>query len=149
MIRHIALMVFLVGFSCAAGAQTPAADALPGAANYPDPLCKKPQVNMIRPGAQVNSGNNAIDSGPVGSYNSKVKAFNKEAAAYDTCMHAYIDKANGDVKTIQEKANGDLKQITERANGSMKAIQDKIRQAVAEANSVAAAMDEQTAKLRK
>ena len=153
MIRHIALMTFLVGLSCAAGAQTsilaPAADALPGAANYPDPLCKKPQVNMIRPGAQVNSGNNAIDSGPVGSYNSKVKAFNKEAAAYDTCMHAYIDKANGDVKTIQEKANGDLKQITERANSSMKVIQDKIRQAVAEANSVAAAMDEQTAKLRK
>ena len=153
MIRHIALTVFLVGLSSAAGAQTsilaPAADALPGAANYPDPLCKKPQVNMIRPGTQINSGNNAIDSGPVGSYNSKVKAFNKDAAAYDTCMHAYIDTANRDVKSIQEKANADLKQISERANASMKAIQDKIRQAVAEANSVAAAMDEQTAKLRK
>jgi len=153
MIRHIALMTFLVGLSCAAGAQTsilaPAADALPGAANYPDPLCKKPQVNMIRPGAQVNSGNNAIDSGPVGSYNSKVKAFNKEAAAYDTCMHAYIDKANGDVKTIQDKANADLKQVSERANTAMKTIQDKIRQAVAEAKSVAADIDEQTARLRK
>jgi hypothetical protein len=53
------------------------------------------------------------------------------------------------VKIIQDKANADLKQISERANASMKVIQDKIRAAVAEANSVTAAMDEQTAKLRK
>jgi len=75
--------------------------------------------------------------------------FNKQAAAYDACMHAYIDTANRDVKVIQDKANAELKQVTERANTSMKAIQDKIRQAVADANSVAAAMDEQTAKLRR
>jgi len=63
-------------------------------------------------------------------------------------MHAYIDKANGDTKAIQEKANIDLKQITERANASMKVIQDKIRQAVSDANGVSASLDEQTAKLR-
>ena len=145
--RHIAFAVFLACLSSAAGAQTPA--TLPDGASYPDPHCTKPQVNMIRPGTQINSGNNAIDSGPVGSYNAKVKAFNKQAVAYDACMHAYIDKANGDVKTIQDKANADLKQVSERANGSMKAIQDKIRQAVAEAKSVAADIDEQTARLRK
>jgi ElaB/YqjD/DUF883 family membrane-anchored ribosome-binding protein len=145
--RHIALAAFLACLSSTAGAQTPATEALPD--SYPDPQCIKPQVNMIRPGTQINSGNNAIDSGPVGSYNAKVKAFNKQAAAYDSCMHAYIDKANSDVKTIQDKANADLKQVSERANGSMKAIQDKIRQAVAEAKSVAADIDEQTARLRK
>jgi hypothetical protein len=143
--RHIVSAAFWTCLASAAGAQVPA--ALPD--TYPDPECVKPQVNMIRPGTQMNSGNNAIDSGPVGSYNAKVKVFNKQAAAYDVCMHAYIDKANGDVKTIQEKANAELKQVSERANASMKAIQDKIRQAVAEANSVAAAMDEQTAKLRR
>jgi ElaB/YqjD/DUF883 family membrane-anchored ribosome-binding protein len=64
-------------------------------------------------------------------------------------MHAFIDKANNDVKRIQNKANADLKQISDRANASMKIVQDKIHQAVADANSVATAMDEETAKLRK
>jgi hypothetical protein len=143
--RHIALAAFWACLASTAGAQVPA--ALPD--TYPDPQCVKPQVNMIRPGTQMNSGNNAIDSGPIGSYNAKIKVFNKQAAAYDACMHAYIDTANRDVKVIQDKANAELKQVTERANTSMKAIQDKIRQAVADANSVAAAMDEQTAKLRR
>lgn len=137
MIRHIALAVFLTCLSGAAGAQAPA--ALPDA--YPDPGCVKPQVSMVKP--------ESANSSAVSSYNSKVKTFNKQAAAYDACMHAYIDKANGDVKAIQDKANAELKQVTERANTSMKAIQDKIRQAVADAKSVTAAIDEQTAKLRK
>lgn len=148
MIRQIALMAFLICLSSAAGAQ-PVAEALPDATNYPEPQCKKPQVNLVRPDVQVGGRGNAIDSGALGSYNSRVKAFNRDAGAYNSCMHAYIDKANGDVKVIQDKANADLKQITERANASMKAIQDKIRKAVAEANSVTAAMDEQTAKLRR
>jgi hypothetical protein len=135
MIRQIALAAFLTCLSSAAGAQTPV--ALPG---YPDPGCTKPQVNMVKP----ETGN----SNAVSTYNVKVKTFNKQAGAYNACMHAYIDKANGDVKTIQDKANADLKQVTERANASMKVIQDKIRQAVAEAGSVTAAIEEQTAKLR-
>lgn len=147
MIRHIALAAFLVCLGSAAGAQTPA--ALPDSVDYPDPHCAKPRVNMIRPSTQINNGNNAIDSGPVGSYNAKVKAFNKEAAAYSACMHAYVDAANRDVKDIQDKANADLKQITERANASMRVIQDKIRQAVTDADSIAAALDQETAKLRR
>jgi ElaB/YqjD/DUF883 family membrane-anchored ribosome-binding protein len=137
--RHLVLAAFLTCLASAAGAQLPTAEALPDA--YPDPPCIKPQVNMVKP--------ESANSNAVSSYNVKVKTFNKQAAAYDACMHAYIDKANGDVKTIQDKANADLKQVSERANGSMKAIQDKIRQAVAEAKSVAADIDEQTARLRK
>lgn len=142
MIRQIVLAAFLACLTSGAGAQTPAAEPLPDSANYPDPQCTKPHVNMVKPGAWNNS--EAVDS-----YNSKVKAFNKQVVAYDVCMHAYIDRANGDVKVIQDKANADLKQVTERANASMKVIQDKIRQAVADAKSVAAALDQETAKLRK
>lgn len=135
MVRQIALVAFLAGFSSVAWAQ---AGTLPD--SYPDPQCIKPSVNMVKP--------EAANSAAVGSYNAKIKTFNKQAAAYDSCMHAYIDKANGDVKTIQDKANADLKQVTERANASMKAIQDKIGQAVADAKSVTAAIDEQTARLK-
>jgi len=144
--RHIALAL-LVCISSAAGAQTsilaPAAEALPGA-GYPDPQCKKPQTNAVKP-----TGVDTTDPGEVGRYNLRIKEFNRDSAAYGSCMHAYIDKANDDVKVVQDKANADLKQITERANASMKAIQDKIRSAVAEASSVSAALEEQTAKLRK
>jgi len=143
--RLAALAAFLVSLSSGAWSQAP--DTLPDAVNYPDPQCQKPQVDRIdRP--QTHYGADGFDAGAVGSYNSKVKAFNKEAAVYNSCMHAYIDKANVDVKRIQEKANADLKQITDRANASMKLVQDKIRQAVADANGVATALDQQTAKLR-
>ena len=102
----------------------------------------------MRPDVHAGMGG-GIDSGAIGSYNSRVKAFNRDNAAYNACMHAYIDTANRDVKAVQDKANADLKQVTERANASMKAIQDKIRQAVADANSVSAELEAQTAKLRK
>jgi hypothetical protein len=146
MTRQIALAAFLICLAGAAGAQAPLPEP------YPDPPCNKPQVNMIRPPTDqthrvdVRTQN---DSEAVNSYNSKIRKFNTDSTAYNACMHAYIDKANGDVKTVQEKANADLKQISEHANASMKAIQDKIRTAVAEANSVTLAMDEQAAKLRK
>ena len=148
MTRQIALAAFLICLASAAGAQAP--DALPDA--YPDPQCRKPQVNMIRPPTDQTHRVDVLtqnDSEAVNSYNSKIRKFNTDSAAFNACMHAYIDKANGDVKTVQEKANADLKQISEHANASMKVIQDKIRNAVAEANSVTLAMDEQAAKLRK
>lgn len=138
--RQLALAALIVCAPSAAWSQTSVPDALPDGANYPEPQCAKPRVNMVKPGAWNNP--EAVDS-----YNSKVKTFNKDAAAYNSCMHAYIDKANGDVKRIQDKANADLTQITERANGSMKAIQDKIRQAVADAKSVSETLDQETAKL--
>jgi len=143
--QRIWLAALLACISTGAWAQSP--DALPDGANYPEPQCKKPQADRINK-PQTYYGRDGFDGGAVGSYNSRVKAFNKEAAAYSACMHAYIDKANGDTKAIQEKANIDLKQITERANASMKVIQDKIRQAVSDANGVSASLDEQTAKLR-
>ena len=150
--RIFAGAVFLLCLTSGAWPQTSAPDALPDGASYPDPQCVKPQATMVRPVAGLNlgvEGRTSVDNGPVGSYNSKVKLFNKQASAYDACMHAYIDKANGDVKRIQDKANADLKQISERANASMKAIQDKIRQAVSDANSVSAALAQDTAKLKR
>src|SRR6185436_18567314 len=142
--RFAALGIFLASLSSSAWSQAAIPETLPG---YPDPQCVKPQVDRLsKPQTHYDAG--GFDAGAVGSYNSRIKAFNKEAAAYSACMHAYIDKANGDTKAIQEKANIDMKQITERANASMKVIQDKIRQAVSDANGVSASLDEQTAKLR-
>lgn len=143
----LGLAALLTCLSSGAWPQAGTPEALPD--GYPDPQCTKPKVNMVRPEVKMNTSGNAVDSGAVGSYNSKVKQFNRDAAAYNSCMHAYVDKANGDVKRIQEKANADLKQITDRANASMKAIQDKIRQAVTDANSLSASLDQETAKLRK
>jgi hypothetical protein len=145
--RQLALAAILVCCSSAARSQTP--DVSPDIASYPDPQCKKPRTTVVRPDVQLGGRQSAVDSGAVGAYNARVKAFNRDSAAYNSCMHAYIDAANRDVKTIQDKANADVKQITERANASMKVIQDKIRQAVADGNDLAAAMEKDTAKLRK
>ena len=136
--RAILLAAVLASITGAAWAQAP--DALSGGASYPDPQCTKPQTDLVKP----ESGNSAA----VGNYNAKVRKFNRDTAAYDVCLHAYIDKANGDVQRIQDKANADLKEITARANASMKAIQDKLRQAVADGNAVAASLNEQADKLR-
>jgi hypothetical protein len=137
-------LIVVACLACLSSAAWSQADAPgPDAANYPDPQCQKPRVNLVKPGVWNDK------SGAVDGYNLKVKAFNKEASVYNSCMHAFIDKANNDVKRIQDKANADLKQISDRANASMKIVQDKIHQAVADANSVATAMDEETAKLRK
>ena len=136
MTRQIFLAAVFCGLSGAALAQ----DALPDGAGYPDPQCTRPETNLVKP----ESGNSAA----VGNYNAKVRKFNRDAAAYDACMHAYIDKANRDVQRIQDKANADLKEISARANAAMKAIQDKIRQAVADGNSVAAGLNEQADRLR-
>jgi hypothetical protein len=144
--RQLALAALF--FCLASRAWPQSQEALPDAANYPDPQCQKPDAERIgKP--QTHYGSDGYDAGAIGSYNSKVKAFNKEAAAYNSCMHAYIDKANIEVKRIQDKANADLKQVTDRANASMKAIEDKIRRAVADANGVATALDQQTDKLRR
>jgi len=136
--KQLALAAILLCISSSAWPQTPGPDV----ATYPDPQCTKPQVNLVKPTSLVDN------YGTVYAYNAKVKAFNRDAAAYSACIHAYIDKANGDAKAVQDKANADLKQITERANASMKVIQDKIKQAAADANSVSATLNEDTAKLR-
>ena len=136
MTRQILLAAILCCMSAAAGAQ----DALPDGATYPDPGCTKPQTDLVKP----ETGNNAA----VGNYNAKVRKFNRDTAVYSSCMHDYIDKANRDVQRIQDKANADLKEITARANASMRAIEDKVRQAVADANAVAASLNQDAEKLR-
>lgn len=134
--RQIALAAFLGCFPALAQTAVPEP--------YPDPQCIKPQLPSLS-AAHIN----AADPVQVSRYNTKIRDFNRDAAAYSGCMHAYIDKANRDVTVIQEKANADLKQITARANASMKDIQDKMRQAAADANSVSQAVDQDTAKLKK
>jgi hypothetical protein len=139
--RRFALTVALACFSPVARAQAP---------DYPDPQCTKPQMTTVKPNVQVDTSRGvSIDSGAVGSFNSRVKAFNRDAAAYNACMHAYIDAANRDVKTVQDKTNSELKLVAERGNASMKMIQDKIRQAVTDANSLGAELEAENARLRK
>jgi hypothetical protein len=104
------------------------------ASDYPDPHCPRPDVQLIKP-AYSHVGNIA-DSGPVGSYNSKVKIYNREAQDYDACMHAYIDNANTELKRVQIDANDRIRQITEVANSRLKLIEGKIAAAVQDANQV-------------
>lgn len=137
-----ALVIALVFWGQPLQAQTapmPVSAALPD--GYPDPQCTKPQMKLVKPEA----GNSAA----VSLYNAKVRKFNKQATAYDACLHAYIDTANRDVKAIQDKANADLKELTERANAAMKVINDKIRQAVAGGNGVAATLNQENAALER
>lgn len=116
-------------------------DAVPDGESYPAPQCTRPQIDLVWP----ESGNQAA----VANFNVKVREFNRGAAAYDSCIHDYIDKANRDIQRIQDKANTDVKEITTRANASIKAIQDKARQAAADANAIAASLKDQAEKLRK
>jgi hypothetical protein len=104
------------------------------AAGYPDPQCPRPEVKLIKP-AYTHVGN-LEDSGPAGSYNEKVKLYNREAQDYDSCMHAYIDGANSELKRVQDDANQRIRQISESANARLKLIEAKVGAAVAEANQV-------------
>jgi hypothetical protein len=142
-VRSLAVLVISLAFwgqpLQAQAGPTPASAALPD--GYPDPQCTKPEVNLVKP--------EASNSAAVGLYNAKVRKFNKQAAAYDACLHAYIDTANRDVKAIQDKANADLEEITVRANAAMKVINDKIGQAVADGNGVAATLNQENAALER
>jgi len=102
---------------------------------YPDPQCTRPNIKLIKP--EYNHAGNMADSGAVGSYNSKVKAYNREAGAYNSCMHSYIDNANGELKRVQSDANDKIKQITDSANARLRHIEGKIANAVKDANEVA------------
>src|ERR1700748_438360 len=56
-------------------------ETAPAPADYPDPQCARPQVQLIKP---VNTYSNHIDdSAPVGSYNQKVRLYNGQARDYD------------------------------------------------------------------
>jgi hypothetical protein len=109
--------------------------------SYPEPHCTKPQVNLVRPTALNDQ------FGSVGQYSAQVAKFNRDFKAYSACMHAYVDKANTDVRRIQETAAADMKQIAERANLSTKAIQNKAAQAAAEEEGVTADLNAQIDKI--
>src|SRR5215469_12773360 len=101
------------------------------ASDYPDPHCPRPEVKLIKP-AYSHVGN-IEDSGPVGSYNQKVKIYNREAQEYDACMHAYIDNANTELKQVLTDANNRIHQISDVANARLKIIESKIAAAVQDA----------------
>ena len=142
--KIIGALVFAITIcSCANSGMAQVAETAP-ATNYPDPQCTKPDIKIVKPMAPKS----VYDWGPVNAYNDKIKAYNRDLKAYDSCMHAYIDKANSDVKRIQDQANADLKRITGNANTAIKVVEDKIRQAVGDANDVAVGQAKSTASLR-
>jgi hypothetical protein len=105
-----------------------------GPSDYPDPHCPRPKVKLVKPA--YTHRDYIEDSDPVGSYNEKVKIFNREAQEYDACMHAYIDNANTELKRVQTDANNRIHQITDVANARLKMIEGKIAAAVQDANQV-------------
>jgi hypothetical protein len=139
----LALGSILIGAALPLQAQAPDASSvsLPEPANYPEPHCTKPQLSLVRPTAFNDQ------TGSVGQYSAGVMKFNRDFKAYSACMHAYIDKANLDVKQIQEVAAAEMKKIADHANLSTKAIQDKAAQASAEEQGVTADLNAQIAKI--
>src|ERR1700722_17862331 len=125
--------LFMAFVFCVIGC-LPAAAQGQGDAAYPDPQCPRPEVKLLKP-AYTHTGN-IEDSGPVGSYNSKVKTYNREAQDYDACMHAYIDGANVELKRVQDDANQRIRQVSESANARLKLIEAKVTAAVQDANQV-------------
>lgn len=110
-------------------------DANSVAPDYPDPHCARPEVKLIKPAYTHTS--NIEDAGPVGSYNQKVKLYNRQAKDYDVCMHAYIDDANAELKRVQADANERIHQISDAANARLKLIESKVAAGVQDANQVA------------
>ena len=102
---------------------------------YPGPQCTKPGVKLIKP--ESDRTGTVSNLGAVGSYNSSVKTYNREARAFNSCMHSYIDSANGELKRVQSDANDKIKQITDSANARLRDIEAKIANAIKNANEVA------------
>jgi hypothetical protein len=129
--RVIMTRIAGLGFACvlavaAMPAQAADSDAPVAIQHYPDPDCVKPEAKQINP--------NGFDASAVNSYNLRVRRYNTQLSAYNSCVHAYVDKANADIRRIQDAANSDMARIRDTANASMKEIEQKVRDAVAAAN---------------
>lgn len=146
--KMIGTLAFAIVACCYADAGRAQPAEVPPAAAYPDPQCTKPDLSLIKPPKFTHDGN-MYDSGSVGSYNSRVKAFNRATEAYASCIHAYVENANHEVERVQNQANSDMKRIKDNANAAMAAIQDKIRKAVAEGNDFVAEQNAMAAALEK
>lgn len=60
---------------------------------YPKPACEKPdKAGLARP--------NPDDQKSIAEYNAKVKIFNNQAVAFNTCMRDYRDRAQNDIDVI-------------------------------------------------
>jgi hypothetical protein len=103
--------------------------------DYPDPQCARPIVHLIKP--EYSYAGNVSDSGPVVTYNSQLRQYNRQTAAYNSCMNSHIDGANGELTRIQNDANDRIKQISENANAQLKRIEGRISDAVKDANDAA------------
>ncbi len=126
----------LAAMSCPPTLNAQAQANMDGATSeYPDPDCARPDLKLIKP-VYTHEGN-IDDSGPVGSYNQKVKLYNRQAQDYDACMHAYIDAANAELKRVQTDANERIHQISDAANTKLTMIEGKIGAAMQDANQVA------------
>ena len=68
--------------------------------------------------------------------NLRIKKYNDQARAFDSCMHEYIDKANAAIKRVQSDANAAIQKIASDSNGVIGQMEVKLRDAVAEANAV-------------
>jgi hypothetical protein len=141
------VVLAITGIFCVDDAMAQAADTSQ-ANSYPESQCAKPDLKLIKP-PEITHNGNMYDSGPVGSYNSRVKAFNKANEAYASCIHTYVENGNREVQRIQEEANADMKRIKDNANASMAAVHDKIQKALQEGNDFAAQQNALAAELEK
>jgi hypothetical protein len=103
----------------------------PTALGYPAPDCVKPDPKLIKPEIEFSNGIYAPD-------NSRIVRYNRQAKAFDDCMHAYIENSKAAIAQIRDKANSDIKQVSDRANSAIKAAEARLRDAVSEANMVSA-----------
>lgn len=132
-----ALVLAIMTCSHASAGMAQIAETVPVAA-YPDPQCIKPDVKSIAPPQLKDAYDPAeIYNAKARAYNFAVKAFNRDAETYKSCIQAYVDNASREVKRIQNQANADLKRITENSNAAMDAIQGKMKRAAAELNALA------------
>src|SRR5258708_15060427 len=96
-VKRRIVLAFLACFSSVARSQPSAPEP------YPDPQCTKPRTGIVKPNVQLQTGvgrETSADSGAVGAYNSRIKAFNRDSAAYNACMQASIYSANREHEII-------------------------------------------------
>ena len=136
-------IITVLALSLAIHAGPALAQAADPASAWPDPQCRQPDLNDIKPPASNN------DAPAVSIYNAKVKSFNREALAYNSCIRAYVEAANQELKRVHDQADADEKRIAEAANAVLKMIQDKSQKALAQANAISAAQENGTAALNK
>ena len=88
------VLAFLMSAPASAWAQTAAGSNMP-ANFYPPSPCRKPE-----PAPKGAPG--VADQAAMMTYNLRVKNYNAQAAAFNDCIHAYMDRAQNDVAHIQE-----------------------------------------------